>query len=95
MESSVTLSMRSNGPMNCNLNDLVINLNCYPRICLVYPSYTPFHHNERRSFSETIVSDLTKQIFMASSQMLKLYDVQNKIAVSLFYRGLISPYEVR
>ena len=65
MESAVTLSMRSNGPVNCNLNNLVTNLVCYPRIFMTYPSYTPFNHNERRSFNETIVSDLTKQIFMA------------------------------
>jgi len=27
--------------------------------------------------------------------MLKLYDIQNKISVSLSYRGYIEPFEVR
>lgn len=40
MNSSVTLSARSAGPLNANLNELLTNMVCYPRIQLVYPSLT-------------------------------------------------------
>jgi tubulin alpha len=39
--SSTTLSMRSNGQLNCSLRDLQTNLNPYPAIHYVYPSYAP------------------------------------------------------
>ncbi len=56
MQSSITLSFRSNGPLNSNLNELVTNLVPYPRINQTYPSYTPFMTSERSMYTNKSVN---------------------------------------
>jgi len=62
MQSAVTLSMRSNGPLNSTLDSLVTNLVCYPRILMVYPSFSSsafFNQN-----GGATVQSLTNKIFL-------------------------------
>lgn len=75
---------------------MATNLVCYPRIKLLYPSYTPFvSWNKRYSNRLSNADQLTNDILDPKSRMLNMHGIDNKIAVGLFYRGDITPYEVR
>jgi hypothetical protein len=40
------------------------------------------------------VEELTNDIFNPQSRLLDMHSVQNKIAIGLYYRGDVTPYEV-
>jgi hypothetical protein len=95
MQSSLTLSLRASGPLSNNLNEMATNLVCYPRINLVYPSATPLLTAERtydRYFMP--VDQLTSNIFNPSNRLINMHGVESKIAVGLYYRGDVNPFEV-
>ena len=81
--------MRSDSVLNSQLQDLTTNLVAYPRINLVYPSCSLHTKNEAKS-----VDELTRDIFSPKSRLIEMHSVENKIAVGLYYRGDITPFEV-
>lgn len=89
VQSCITLSMRcSNSVLSSNLNELVTNLVCYPRINLLYPSSTPLKSSDRLYDSLLpSVDTLTQQIFEPNSRLVDMHGLENKIAVGLYYRG--------
>jgi hypothetical protein len=69
---------------------MTTNLVCYPRINLVYPSVTPPPSAHRLLPS---VESLTRQVFDPANRLIDMHGVENKIAVGLYYRGDIAPFE--
>lgn len=72
---------------------MLTNLVCYPRIHYTYPSFVGLDGDLRATKLRNNY-ELTKAVLDPSSQLMDMRQIENKIAIALFYRGFVEPFEV-
>lgn len=93
--SSVTASIRFQGPLNVDFVEFQTNLVPFPRVHYPVISYAPIIGAKNISHESLSVSDITKACFDPSNQMVKC-DMKNGkyMACCLLYRGDVAPKDV-
>ncbi|XP_043681597.1 tubulin alpha chain-like [Vespula pensylvanica] len=93
--SSITASIRFEGSVNVNLEELQTNLVPYPRIHFPLVTYAPITTPERAMNTTMSVQRITYDCFEPANQMVKC-DPRTGIYMSccLLYRGDVSPSDV-
>ncbi|KAF7383925.1 hypothetical protein HZH68_014682 [Vespula germanica] len=93
--SNVTASIRFEGSVNVNLEELQTNLVPYPRIHFPLVTYAPITTPERAMNTAMSVQRITYDCFEPANQMVKC-DPRTGIYMSccLLYRGDVSPSDV-
>ncbi|KAK8146908.1 alpha-tubulin [Beauveria asiatica] len=90
--SSITSSLRFDGPLNVDFNEFQTNLVPYPRIHYPLISYAPVVSASKSSHESFQVLDLTLQCFEPSNQMVVCDNRKGKyMAAALLYRGDVVP----
>ena len=86
--SSITASLRFDGILNVDLSDFQTNLIPFPRIHFPLVSYAPLTSANNASHEEHTVSQITRDCFASSNQMVKC-DLKRGMymATCLLYRG--------
>lgn len=93
--SALTASMRFDGSINVDLSEFQTNLVPYPRIHFPLVTYAPFNSVTRAMHEKVTVTQLTRQCFERSNQMLRCDPSRGKyMACCMLYRGLIQVREV-
>nr|NP_001187422.1 tubulin alpha-2 chain [Ictalurus punctatus]ADO28622.1 tubulin alpha-2 chain [Ictalurus punctatus] len=93
--SSMTLSLRFEGSLNVDLNELQTNLVPYPRIHFPLGSYHPLISKRRASHEQMSVTELTTACFDPNYQTIKCDPRSGKyMACCLLYRGDVAPKDV-
>lgn len=93
--SALTASMRFDGSINVDLSEFQTNLVPYPRIHFPLVTYSPFNSVTRAMHEKVTVTQLTRQCFERSNQMLRCDPSRGKyMACCMLYRGLIQVREV-
>ena len=95
MASSVTGSLRFDGALNVDLQELQTNLVPYPRLHFLVPSYAPVVSAERAHFESSSVSEITLSCFEPTSAMVTCDPRRGRyMACCLMYRGDVVPKDV-
>ncbi|XP_039096284.1 tubulin alpha chain-like 3 isoform X1 [Hyaena hyaena] len=93
--SSITASLRFQGPLNVDLVEFQTNLVPYPRIHFPMTAFAPIISATSAYHEELSVSDLTAACFDFSSQLVKCNPRLGKyMACCLLYRGDVVPKDV-
>eukprot|EP01103_Thecamoeba_quadrilineata_P017524 TRINITY_DN6260_c0_g1_i1.p1 TRINITY_DN6260_c0_g1~~TRINITY_DN6260_c0_g1_i1.p1 ORF type:complete len:466 (+),score=102.71 TRINITY_DN6260_c0_g1_i1:49-1398(+) len=93
--SSLTASLRFEGPLNVDLNEFQTNLVPYPRIHFMLCSLAPVMSAEKASNERFSVTDLTTAVFETSNMMAKCDPRKGKyMACSLMFRGDVATREI-
>lgn len=92
--AGVTACFRYPGQLNTDLRKLMTNMCPYPRLKFFIPGYSPLMRTTR-TYEDTSVCDLVKQIFNPCYQMAS-YDWRNGryLTCAAIFRGLVSSKEV-
>ncbi|XP_033340658.2 tubulin alpha-2 chain [Megalopta genalis] len=93
--SSMTASIRFQGSVNLNLNEMQTNLVPFPRIHYCLSTCAPLINPRRAFHSEITTQEITQDCFEPSNQMIKC-DPRTGAYTSccLLYRGEVSPSDV-
>ncbi|KAI0980412.1 hypothetical protein GJ496_003093 [Pomphorhynchus laevis] len=93
--SSITSSLRFEGPLNVDLAEFQTNLVPYPRIQFPLVNYAPFVSSSTAKHTTYTVRELTQSCFESKSQMVKCNPDRGKyMGCCLLYRGDINPKDV-
>ncbi|XP_076630101.1 tubulin alpha-2/alpha-4 chain isoform X2 [Colletes latitarsis] len=93
--SSITASMRFEGAVNLNLQELQTNLVPYPRIHFSLATYAPLTTPRKAMHAEITTQQITRECFEPGNQMVKC-DPRTGAYTSccLLYRGDVNPNDV-
>lgn len=93
--SSITSSLRFEGPLNVDLAEFQTNLVPFPRIQFPLVSYAPFVSSQIAQHATFGIRELTQSCFEKESQMVKCNAIDGKyMACCLLYRGDVNPKDV-
>ncbi|XP_045444318.1 tubulin alpha chain-like 3 [Pipistrellus kuhlii] len=93
--SSITASLRFEGPLNVDLNEFQTNLVPYPRIHFPMTALAPIISADNAYHKDFSVSDITTACFEVSNQLVKCDPQLGKyMACCLLYRGDVVPKDV-
>ncbi|XP_060515369.2 tubulin alpha chain-like 3 isoform X1 [Panthera onca] len=93
--SSITASLRFEGPLNVDLTEFQTNLVPYPRIHFPVTAFAPIVSADSAYHEELSVSDITAACFDFSNQLIKCDPRLGKyMACCLLYRGDVVPRDV-
>lgn len=93
--SSITASLRFEGPLNVDLNEFQTNLVPYPRIHFPMTAFAPIISADNTYHKAFSVSDITTACFEVSNQLVKCDPRLGKyMACCLLYRGDVVPKDV-
>ncbi|KAM5235392.1 tubulin alpha chain-like 3 [Ctenodactylus gundi] len=93
--SSLTASLRFEGPLNVDLIEFQTNLVPYPRVHFPMTTFAPIISADKAYHEQFSVSDITAACFEFSNQLVKCDPQLGKyIACCLLYRGDVVPKEV-
>ncbi|XP_043419293.1 tubulin alpha chain-like 3 isoform X2 [Prionailurus viverrinus] len=93
--SSITASLRFEGPLNVDLTEFQTNLVPYPRIHFPVTAFAPIVSADSAYHEELSVSDITAACFDFSNQLIKCDPRLGKyMACCLLYRGDVVPKDV-
>ncbi|KAM8959841.1 tubulin alpha chain-like 3 [Lycaon pictus] len=93
--SSITTSLRFEGPLNVDLIEFQTNLVPYPRIHFLTTTFAPIISAESAYREELSVCDITAACFDFSNQLVKCDPRLGKyMACCLLYRGDVVPKDV-
>ena len=93
--SSITASLRFEGSLNFDLNDIQTNLIPYPRVHFPLISYAPLMSAEKAHHEQSDTESITTACFEPANQMLKCNTHNGKyMACCLLYRGDVVPKDV-
>lgn len=95
--SSITTSLRFDGVLQVDFNELLTNLIPYPRIHFPLVSYSPLMSAEQsyHQQKELTIPKITKACFTTANQMMNCDPLKGKyIACSMLYRGDVVVNEV-
>ncbi|KAM7154356.1 tubulin alpha chain-like 3 isoform 2-T2 [Molossus nigricans] len=93
--SSITASLRFEGPLNVDLNEFQTNLVPYPRIHFPMTAFAPIISVDNAYHQDFSVSDITTACFEFSNQLVKCDPRLGKyMACCLLYRGDVVPKDV-
>ena len=93
--SALTVSLRFQGALNCDLTEFQTNLVPYFRIHFLVPSYAPFVSRDKEYHENLSTSQITLEVLDATSKMA-YFNEKNPtyMACSLMYRGDVLPEEI-
>ena len=93
--SSLTASLRFDGPLNTDLNEFQTNLVPYPRIHFVLNSFAPIAAAEKIAHEKLLKTQLVDALFQPNNMMAKC-DPRNGMYMSccIMGRGDIIPKDV-
>uniref|UniRef100_G1P6V5 Tubulin alpha chain n=2 Tax=Myotis lucifugus TaxID=59463 RepID=G1P6V5_MYOLU len=93
--SSITASLRFEGPLNVDLNEFQTNLVPYPRIHFPMTAFAPIISADNAYHKDFSVADITTACFEVSNQLVKCDPRLGKyMACCLLYRGDVVPKDV-
>ncbi|XP_040848456.1 tubulin alpha-1C chain-like [Ochotona curzoniae] len=93
--SSITASLRFQGALNVDLQELQTNLVPYPRVHFPLATYAPVVSIEKAYHEQFPVAELTNACFEPANQMVKCDPRLGKyMACCLLYRGDVVPKDV-
>jgi tubulin alpha len=93
--SSITASLRFDGPLTVDLKELHTNLVPYQRLHFPVVTYAPFISADRGYHRQLSVAQLTNMCFAPANQMVKCDPRHGKyMACCMLYRGDVVPNEV-
>ena len=94
--SSITASLRFEGSLNVDLNEIPTNLVPYPRDHFTMMSYAPIITREKAQRQTLNVKELTYSLFDPSNLMIQLDDINKgkMISCCMMYRGDVSTREI-
>ena len=93
--SSITASLRFEGPLNVDLPEFQTNLVPFPRIHFPVVTYAPLISSEKAYHEEITVASITTSCFEPGNQMVVCDPLRGKyMACCLLYRGDIVPADV-
>ena len=96
--SNITSSMRFNGTINSNINELCTNLVIYPNFNFILSSNPPFVTKEKEFLENFSIDRITNLSFYSDYQMSinnNQYNILNKyISINLMYKGDIILNEI-
>jgi|UniRef100_A0A8C0WVG5 tubulin alpha len=93
--SSITASLRFEGPLNVDLIEFQTNLVPYPRIHFPITAFAPIISAEKAYYEQLSVLDITAACFEFSNQLVKCNPQLGKyMACCLLYRGDVVPKDV-
>lgn len=92
--SSITASLRFQGPLNVDLTEFQTNLVPYPRIHFPLAAYSPMISAQKANHEGLSVQEITNNCFEPSSQMVKCNIKNGKfMACCLLFRGDVKTKE--
>lgn len=92
--SSITASLRFQGPLNVDLTEFQTNLVPYPRIHFPLVAYSPMFSASKASHEGLTVQEITNSCFEPSNQMVKCNIRNGKfMACCLLFRGDVKTKE--
>jgi len=95
VNSSMTASIRFNGPLNIDLKEFQTNLVPYERIHFTLSSYAPIISEANAYHEQISVAEITNSAFEPKSMMAKCDPRHGKyMACCLMYRGDVVPKDV-
>ncbi|XP_037559078.2 tubulin alpha-1A chain [Dermacentor silvarum] len=93
--SSITASLRFEGPLNVDLTEFQTNLVPYPRIHFPLVTYAPVISSEKAYHEQFTVAEITNACFEPTNQMVKCDPRHGKyMACCMLYRGDVVPKDV-
>jgi len=93
--SSMTTSLRYDGPINVDLNEFQTNLVPFPRIHFPLATYAPWVSPDNVDRTEMTVSTITNACFEPGAQLVKCDPRLGKyMACCLLYRGDVTPSDI-
>jgi len=93
--SSLTTSLRFQGPLNVDISEFQTNLVPFPRIHFLLCSYAPVISAEKAYHSSLSTTELTISVFEQNQMMAKCNPANGKyISCCLMYRGDVVPKDV-
>jgi len=93
--SSLTTSLRFQGPLNVDISEFQTNLVPFPRIHFLLCSYAPVISAEKAYHSSLSTTELTSSVFEQNQMMAKCNPANGKyISCCLMYRGDVVPKDV-
>lgn len=93
--SSSTVSLRFDGALKANINDLMMNLVPFPRIHFMLSSYSPIISADKAYHEHFSVLRIANSVFEPKSMMINCHPIHGKyIACCMLYRGDVSLKEV-
>ncbi|KAI8895050.1 Tubulin/FtsZ family, GTPase domain-containing protein [Globomyces pollinis-pini] len=93
---NMTSSMRFEGSMNVDINDIVTNLNPFPKLNMLTSSMTPFYVQNDLQMTSKVIDQLFVDVFSPESQLLSINVKQSTfLASALIARGAIHVSDLR
>ncbi|XP_048223966.1 tubulin alpha chain-like 3 [Perognathus longimembris pacificus] len=93
--SSITTSLRFEGPLNVDLIEFQTNLVPYPRIHFPLTTFAPIISADKAYHEQLSIADITAACFELSNQLVKCHPQLGKyMACCLLYRGDVVPKDV-
>ncbi|GFH55775.1 tubulin alpha chain [Chaetoceros tenuissimus] len=95
--SSMTASLRFDGPLNVDINDFPTVLVPYPRLHMLISSYAPLMSREKAYHETFSVAELTTSVMTEPNSLLTKCDPTHGKFMSccLMYRGDVTPSDVK